>query len=133
MRENRTHGLMREGRREPVLDKNATLLARYAGQPRTDIALSAVVRSELLTGALFDLMDRRYNVGARSLSRAQLERILVGERGMPEDLWRRVARVLEFGEMVRFASSAGAVGESVARQELSKWVEESMEVERELG
>jgi len=46
------HGLMREGRREPVLDKNATLLARYAGQPRTDIALSAVVRSELLTGAL---------------------------------------------------------------------------------
>ena len=28
------------------------LLARYAGQPRADIALSAIVRSKLLTGAL---------------------------------------------------------------------------------
>jgi tRNA(fMet)-specific endonuclease VapC len=32
--------------------RNAVLLARYAGQPRADIALSAIVRSELLTGAL---------------------------------------------------------------------------------
>lgn len=37
---------------EILRGKNATLLARYAGQPRIDIALSAVVRSELLTGAL---------------------------------------------------------------------------------
>ena len=88
---------------------------------------------ELLTGAIFDLIDRRYNVGARSLSRVELERILVGERGMSEKVWLRIARILEFGETVRFASSAGAVSESVARQELSKWVEDCMELEREMG
>lgn len=37
---------------EILRGKNATLLARYASQPRTDIALSAIVRSELLAGAL---------------------------------------------------------------------------------
>jgi tRNA(fMet)-specific endonuclease VapC len=37
---------------EILRGKNATLLARYSSQPRTDIALSAIVRSELLTGAL---------------------------------------------------------------------------------
>jgi len=37
---------------EILRGRNAALLARYAGQPRADIALSAIVRSELLTGAL---------------------------------------------------------------------------------
>jgi tRNA(fMet)-specific endonuclease VapC len=37
---------------EILRGRNATLLALYAGQPRADIALSAIVRSELLTGAL---------------------------------------------------------------------------------
>jgi tRNA(fMet)-specific endonuclease VapC len=37
---------------EILRGRNAALLAMYAGQPRADIALSAVVRSELLTGAL---------------------------------------------------------------------------------
>lgn len=37
---------------EILRGKNAELLARYAMQARNEIALSAVVRSELLTGAL---------------------------------------------------------------------------------
>lgn len=37
---------------EILRGKNTTLLARYSSQPRTDIALSAIVRSGLLTGAL---------------------------------------------------------------------------------
>lgn len=37
---------------EILRGSNAALLAIYADQPRTDIALSAVVRSELLAGAL---------------------------------------------------------------------------------
>jgi tRNA(fMet)-specific endonuclease VapC len=37
---------------EILRGRNAVLLARYASQPRADIALSAIVRSELLTGAL---------------------------------------------------------------------------------
>ena len=37
---------------EILRGRNAALLAMYAGQPRAEIALSAVVRSELLTGAL---------------------------------------------------------------------------------
>ncbi|MDP1654025.1 MAG: type II toxin-antitoxin system VapC family toxin [Rhodocyclaceae bacterium] len=37
---------------EILRGRNAALLARYASQPRTDLAISAVVRSELLAGAL---------------------------------------------------------------------------------
>ncbi|MBI5899122.1 MAG: type II toxin-antitoxin system VapC family toxin [Rhodocyclales bacterium] len=37
---------------EILRGRNAALLAMYAGQARADIALSAVVRSELLAGAL---------------------------------------------------------------------------------
>jgi tRNA(fMet)-specific endonuclease VapC len=37
---------------EVLRGRNAVLLARYANQPRSDIALSAIVRPELLTGAL---------------------------------------------------------------------------------
>lgn len=37
---------------EILRGRNAALLARYASQARADIALSAIVRSELLAGAL---------------------------------------------------------------------------------
>lgn len=37
---------------EILRGKHAALLARYANQPRADLALSAVVRSELIAGAL---------------------------------------------------------------------------------
>ncbi|MGZ3698110.1 MAG: BatD family protein [Bdellovibrionota bacterium] len=96
-------------------------------------AWQEVVESyERLTGLLFDAVDDQYGVGARALSRTALRQILVDERGMNEELWSRTEKILEFAELVRFASSAGAVSESGARKDLARWVAEGEAVVREI-
>src|SRR6185437_3603725 len=85
---------------------------------------------EAVAGQIFDAIDRVYGVGSRSYSREELQRMLVGDRGMREGIWGRAARVLEFAELVRFASVAGAVSESTARAEGQKWVTEAEQVAR---
>jgi hypothetical protein len=87
---------------------------------------------ESLSGAVYDAIDRRYPIGARGLSREELERILVDEKQLPTELWKRIDRILEYAEMVRFASSAGAVTEDNARRDLQKWVNEGIRVDQEL-
>ena len=86
---------------------------------------------ESLTGAVFDAIDRvigrAAGVGARSLPRSELRRLLVDERGVAEATWARLERVLEFAEAVRYASSAGAVAESAARGEATRWVADAEE------
>jgi hypothetical protein len=79
---------------------------------------------EVLTGVLFDTLDSAFNVGVRSISRPQLRQILVDEKGMPQEVWGKAESLLEFADLVRFASSAGAVSENQARSELLKWVGE---------
>jgi hypothetical protein len=85
-----------------------------------------VTRSyESLCGAIFDALDKRYKLGSRSLSRGDLKRLLVEERGLPAETWERLGKILEYAEMVRFASSTGAISETSARQELAHWVQEA--------
>lgn len=88
---------------------------------------------ELLAGVVFDAIDRVYGVEARSRPRSELKEILVGEKGLSSEVWHRISRLLEYAEMVRFASSAGAVSESSARKELGRWVSEGEAVTRALG
>lgn len=87
---------------------------------------------EGLSGQVFDAIERVYPVGSRSYSREDLRRMLVdeghGERQMPAEVWERASRLLEFAELVRFASSAGAVSESLARNDAGKWVQEAESV-----
>ncbi|MGK5085936.1 BatD family protein [Bdellovibrionota bacterium FG-2] len=87
--------------------------------------LEVVGGYEKICGQVFDALDRYSEIGARSLSRDELRRILVDEQGLSDDAWKRTEKLLEFAEMVRFASSAGAVSESSARNEFGKWVGEA--------
>jgi hypothetical protein len=80
---------------------------------------------ETIAGHIFDSIERVYPVGSRSYSREELQRMLVEERLMPSEIWERASRVLEFAELVRFASSAGAVSEGRARAEAAHWVQEA--------
>ena len=72
---------------------------------------------ERLSGLVFDAIDAKYRIGARSLPRAELRRILVGDHRVADETWIRLEKVLEYTELVRFTSAAGAV-ESSARTEL---------------
>jgi hypothetical protein len=83
---------------------------------------------ETIAGHIFDSIERVYPVGSRSYSREELRRMLVEERQMPSAVWDRASRILEFAELVRFASSAGAVSEGRARAEAAQWVGEAEEV-----
>jgi hypothetical protein len=83
---------------------------------------------ETIAANIFDSIERIYPVGSRSYSREELRRMLVEERQMPSDIWDRASRILEFAELVRFASSAGAVSEGRARAEAAQWVKEAEEV-----
>src|SRR6185437_7213094 len=85
---------------------------------------------EAVAGQIFDAIDRVYHVGSRSYSREELKRMLVDDRGMTEGIWQRAAGILEFAELVRFASSAGAVSERAARADGLKWVSEAEQVTR---
>jgi hypothetical protein len=83
---------------------------------------------EILCGIIFDSLDRAYEISSRAISRSELKDILVGDRGMSERSWQRVDQLLEFSDLVRFASTVGGVSEAAARTELEKWVAEGRAV-----
>ena len=102
----------------------AAAKAARSGAPWNDVTHTY----ELLTGAVYDAIDRKHSIGARSLSRSELRRALVDEHGMSAENWMRLDRLLDFTETVRFASSAGVVSEIAAREQLSKWVDEGLAI-----
>jgi len=110
--------------------RNAAQLADQAG---SSLAWEEVSKKyDALNGLVFDALDRTYRVGARALSRSSLEQTLVTEREMDPILWDRIEQILEFGDLVRFASSVGVVSEAAARADLKKWVDEAESVTRVL-
>jgi hypothetical protein len=104
--------------------------ARQAGMGASWIEV--VQTYELLAGVIFEAIDQAYAVEARSRPRSQLKEILVGEFGLSEDVWNQISKLLEFAEMVRFASSVGAVSEKAARTDLARWVSDGEAVSRTL-
>lgn len=83
---------------------------------------------EILGGIIFDALDRTYQVSSRAISRSELKTVLVDERGMSEESWRRVDELLEFSDLVRFASTAGSESEASSRKELARWVAEGRSI-----
>jgi hypothetical protein len=108
---------------------------RLAARKASDgIAWNEVTATyELLCGAVYDVLDEAYDVGSRSLSRSALREALVNEKGLSSEIWKRVEQLLEFAEMVRFASSAGVVSEAAARTQLARWVAEGEIIAGELA
>lgn len=78
-------------------------------------------------GLLRDL-DRRYQVQARSLSRSDLGRLLVTERGLSDEDWREISTLLEYSENLPFALSSGLLSEGVAREALPGWMQRCAKV-----
>lgn len=77
---------------------------------------------EQLSDAILNAIESSYAIGVKSYSRQQLEEVLVDQKGFPRPEWERLVKLLEYSELVRFASSAGALSESTARSEISKWL-----------
>lgn len=128
-------GRIRDPKGSPSL-KRFEALREQAKKAKHDagFAASDLHRAyENLNGAVFDSLDEAFDVGARSLPRADLGRLLCQEQGLAEPLWERISKLLEFSETVRFASGTGAVSEQAARKDLEKWVNEAESVARLLG
>jgi hypothetical protein len=88
---------------------------------------------EALETAVFDSIDRSYDIGARSLPRSELERILIEEKGLTPVHWDPLKRVLEFSEAVRFAGAASQGMETRARSELENWVKTAQNAAEKLS
>ncbi len=87
---------------------------------------------EKISDVLLDALDQRYSISSRSVSRVHLQQILVDEKGMSASLWERFEKLLEYSDLVRFASSAGANTETQARSDLKKWVKEGQSLHQQL-
>lgn len=101
--------------------------------PGPDTSRELILVHELLCGAVYDAIDREYALGARSLPRAELGRLLTEEQGLPSLIWERLAKLLEYSEMVRYASQAGMVSDQAARGELVTWVSEGQSLAEALA
>jgi len=113
--------------------KSFAQLRKRADAARNGASWQEVISSyEVLSGAVFDALDRTYAVGARSLPRSELKRVLVEERGLAPHVWDKASKLLEFAEAVRYATRAGAVTEAQARQELKNWVSDAEHISRHL-
>ncbi|MBL7715691.1 MAG: protein BatD [Bdellovibrionales bacterium] len=111
-----------------------TNLQNQAKAARKSATQQDVLKSyDLLATAIFDLLDQRYGVSSRSLSRRDLKAVLVQEKGMDEKLFSRIAQVLEFAETVRFAAQAGVISEKEYREKLEFWVSETIQVENQFS
>jgi hypothetical protein len=80
---------------------------------------------DLMTNLVLEEFESTFQISAKSVSREQLRQWLVEEKGMPASTWERSAKLFEFADLVRFASSVGGVSESSARGELQRWVNEA--------
>ncbi|MGK5084458.1 BatD family protein [Bdellovibrionota bacterium FG-1] len=119
--------------RAKIQSRSWERLSRNARSAVEGASWQEVVQTyELLVGVMFEAIDQVYTVSARSRPRAQLQEILVEEYGMSLAVWKRIARLLEYAETVRFAASAGAVSEAEARSELIRWVSEGQGLVREI-
>jgi len=87
---------------------------------------------EALTGLVFDSLDGAYHAGSRSHSRSDLKQRFVDENGLSESTWKKIEALLEYSELVRFASAAGGVSEAAVRKELPRWVEEAHSITQTL-
>lgn len=79
---------------------------------------------EALAGLVFDAIDRYFKVGARSLPRGDLRRVLTEEKGVEDGVWKQASQILEYSETVRFATRAGAVSMDEARSKLSTFLDQ---------
>lgn len=82
---------------------------------------------------LCSALEKCYNVSPRALSRRELYESLVEKQKMTEDLWSKISSLLEFTEMVRFASLAGAISESQVRAELAQRFRDAQAIESEIA
>jgi hypothetical protein len=109
-------------------------LREQALQASRGAAWNEVVRAyDQLSTQVFDSLDRKYGLGARALSRKTLGQALTEDHSLATEEWSKINSLLEFAELVKYASSTGVVSESSARQELPRWVEEGERVTRSLG
>ena len=83
---------------------------------------------DLLASLIFDALEKIHPDGARSLSRPELKALLLQEKQFPEALWERIEKTLDYADMVRFASSAGAISQDAARLNFAKCIEEAKSV-----
>ena len=134
LRRNRVRSEASAAARAKAHSRSWARLRESARQAAGGAAWQDVLQAyEVLTGVLFDAIDEAYDVGARSRPRAQLREILVGERGLADETWTKISRLLEYTETVRFASSAGVISDQAARKDLARWVEEGEAVTRALA
>jgi hypothetical protein len=80
---------------------------------------------EILHTMTIEALDRSFGIGARSLPRAEMRRLLVEERGLDPVRWEKVERLLEYTEVLRFAGSAGREFQQQARIDFGQWVREA--------
>jgi hypothetical protein len=108
-------------------------LQKVAETPAAELPWSEVlIFYERLSGALYDLIDRKTGITSRSISREVLGEELSNRVSFPAELWLRIAAVLEFAETVRFATNAGFVSEEQARKKMKEWVREGRNIEKAL-
>lgn len=88
---------------------------------------------DFLENQLEKALTSRFGVAARGLTRLELKEVLVDRLGIAESQWQRLNALLEFTEVVRFASQAGAVSEERARNELKKWTSECESLLKEIS
>lgn len=78
---------------------------------------------ERLHALALETLDRNYGVGARSLPREELGRVLVQEKGLDPDQWDRVQALLEDAERVRFCGASASEVQQGDRERLDRWID----------
>lgn len=119
-------------RRDRRLESGKALSARLArlragassaeAGPREDWG-GVAASYEALHALVLDALDLTYGIGAHSLPREELGRILLEEKGFPRSHWDRVRELLEYAEMVRFSGASSPEAQARARRDLGRWIE----------
>lgn len=92
---------------------------------------------EILSSAVYDMIDRAFGVGARSLSHQEIQQRILSVSPEREDeirpLLGRAFALLDYAETFRFASSAGAISTDEAQTEFKRWIREAKSMEMALN
>lgn len=123
------------------LRKRKSPLVQARGQKKTHYSWSDLLQEDrpllqsydLLASRVLSLLDDKFQISSKSMSRGELKDLLVGGKKLSPDTWSKVQQLLEYSDMVRFAQSQNLNSEKNAQEVFLKWAQEGEQIEKEIS
>jgi hypothetical protein len=88
---------------------------------------------EQVVDQLYRSLDDAFGLTSRAMPQRDLAKALTENHGLSKDQWSKISEILDFSEMIRFASSTGVVADSETHQKVQGLIEDARKLCTEIS